>query len=156
MEKLTNIYNENKEVKIFSLINQLLDNLQIFKKRELIIFKNAFNYYENFQLYKLEDIATLIDVTRERTRQLRNKIFKELSKTFNFLKVFEPDFKTQYNIDIDDNIITIKEEIVNRINKTENTNFNKSFILKILSVTKKETHYFVGDEENIVFGNLFI
>ena len=132
IHKLENIFNENNEIKIFSLINQLLDNYQILKKRELVIFKNAFNYFLDFQYKQLDDIAPLIDLTRERTRQLRNKIFEKFDIDFKFIKNFEIDFNALYNINADMSLISITDEIVEKINKEENNKFNKLFINKLL------------------------
>jgi len=149
--KLTNIFYDNNQIKIFSLINQLLDNLHIFNERDLIIFKNAFNYFVDFEYKQLDDIAPLINLTKERTRQLREKIFKVIDVHLKSITNFVIDFKALYNIDTDANLITVKDEIVERINKEENNKFNKLFIIKILSILKNETHSIIGDEKNIVF-----
>lgn len=151
IDKRINIFNENNEIKIFSLIQQLLDNLQIFKERELIIFKNVFNYFTDFQYKQLDDIAPLIDLTRERTRQLREKIFKNLDIHFKFITSFKIDFKALYNINTDTNLITIKDEIVEKINREENNKFNKLFVTKIISIYFKHIYQIIGREKDLLF-----
>lgn len=151
LHKLTNIFNNNNEIKIFSLINQLLENLQIFKERELIIFKNAFNYFVDFQFKQLSEIASLNSITGERTRQLRNKIFDELDVHLKFITSFEIDFNANYNVNTEADLITIKDEIVEKINKEENNRFNKLFISKIISIFHNQTHKLIGREKDLVF-----
>ncbi len=151
IHNLTNVFARNGEINFFSLIHQLLHNFQIFKKRELIIFKNVFNYFTDFQYKKIDGIAPLIDLTRERTRQLREKIFKNLDVYFKFITNFDIDFNAVYNINTDANLITIKDEIVEKINREENNKFNKLFITKIISIYLKQTYQIIGREEDLLF-----
>jgi len=151
IHKLNKFYDKNGEIQIFSLINQLLENEYILANRELIIFKNTFNYFANFKYKQLDEIAPLLNITRERTRQLRNKTFDNLNNYFKFITTFDINFNALYNINLETDFIIITNDIIEKINKNENTNFNKLFITKIFSIICNQTHTLIGREKDLLF-----
>ena len=153
LHKLSNIFYNDKEIRIFSLIIQLLNNEQIFAKRELIIFKYTFNFFIDFKHNNLSTIASFIGLTTERIRQIRNTIYRKLNTTLKFILIFEIDFNSIYNINTDTDLISVKNEIVDSINKNENNKFNKLFITKIISIFFSQTHEIIGYEQDLLFGS---
>lgn len=88
-------------------------------------------------------------MTRERVRQLRNKIVNKFSDAFNFLFLLEPfiDLESDYNINLNGDYVSIDEKFVSNINKKDNTNFTALTIAKlILSISNK--YVLIGYELN--------
>lgn len=136
---------------IFRTLKILIENEVILDHKEKEIFKSGFNYFRDSTMYTLDEIAERLDITRERIRQIRQKLYKNLSDTFSFLRGLEFDALNLYGIDLTTECINVDEDIVNEVNKFENTDFNTLFINKVLSVILLDKYSLIGNEWNILF-----
>lgn len=144
-------FSETGKIQLFKFINELLDNHLIFDERELIIFKIAFNYFIDFEKIQMKETAQLVNLSKGRTRIKQIAIYDKLNTFFKFITTLDIDSVTLYDIDINSDLISIKDETVNKINTEEKTNFNKLFINKIVSILKKQTHSLIGRERDLIF-----
>ena len=136
---------------IFRTLKILIENEVILDHREKEIFKSGFNYFKDSTIYTLDEIAERIDITRERTRQIRQKLYENLSNTLSFLRGLEFDAINLYGIDYNTDCIVVDEDIVNEVNKYENTDFNSLFINKVLSILLLDKYILIGNEGTILF-----
>lgn len=144
-------YDFSNGLPVFKTIHTLIENEIIFSKKKKQIFKFGFNYYLGSDVLTLDQIATKLELTKERIRQLRLKLLNGLSDSFSFLSEIEISSMNLYGIDFDCDYIVIKEDLINEINRVENTDFNAQFVLKILSVIVPDLFVLIGDEKSVLF-----
>lgn len=143
-------YNFANGLPIFKTLHILIENEIFFDHRDKEIFKKGLKYSTCSNTYRLEDIATEMNVTRERARQVRKQIYDNLHSTFSFVKGLELDALNLYGLDIYSDSIILNDEIISEINEKEQNSFNSLFVNKIFSILLSETFSLVGNEENIV------
>lgn len=144
-------YDFSQGLPVFKTVHVLIENEILFHKKKKQIFKLGFNYYMDLDVLTLDQIAIKLELTRERIRQLRLKLLNGLSDSFSFLSEIEISTMNLYGIDLDCDYIIIKEDIINEINRIENTYFNIQFVLKILSVIIPDLFVLIGDEKSVLF-----
>ncbi len=148
---IQNFIDKNSQIQIFNLINQLLENELLLDKRNTFIFKNCFDFFNNFEYNYLEVTAEKLNISRERVRQLRSNIYDEFYSIFSFLMSFDIDFELSYGLMIDNDIIFINLQKINEINQIEKSNFNNIFIHKIIHLFFNKLFDLVGNEKDILF-----
>ncbi|MGW1454377.1 sigma factor-like helix-turn-helix DNA-binding protein [Salegentibacter agarivorans] len=112
---------------IFLLTNFLLDKNALFDKTQTTIVKNAFKLYDNQEELTLDDIATKVDLSRERVRQIRKLCLEELLDKLMFIQNFNDDLFQKYSLDIASNFLEINLDVIKKINASNNTNLSVSF-----------------------------
>ncbi|MBD3343368.1 MAG: hypothetical protein GF353_30000 [Candidatus Lokiarchaeota archaeon] len=142
---------QSKNLPFFNLINEIVKNL--FSEKSSIIFFHRFNYFKNEKLLTLDEISSEINLTRERTRQLQGEVNNELLMQLSNLFICK--YFINYSIDFHEDIIIIKDELVDRINSIENVQFTKRFYLKVFH-TFGYKNYTVLNEDNKFDENLFL
>ncbi len=152
--KIWNNYNSESGLPIFKTIDILITNGYLLDGKETEIFKRGFNFWINSETENLEEIASIINVTRERTRQIRKRMLDELDSHFSFLNSLEFDSLNLYGIDTDSDIIIIDENLIEEIQQKENVDFNNIFITKILSILLYKTHSLVGNFASCIFNSV--
>jgi predicted Zn-ribbon and HTH transcriptional regulator len=144
-------YDFTKGLPIFRMINVLIESGKLFKQKNKYVFKMRFNYYNDFKYYSCDEIATKLELTRERIRQIQLSIFENLDNSFSFLRGIEYSTLNFYGVDLTGDFIEIEKELVDEINKNENTNFNPLFITKILAIVLYERFMLIGNKDAIPF-----
>ena len=166
--KLNNSYLIQNTFSINSIPNDILQSKSIIKLCDFLINKNAFfkeNYNEIFKkslnLYNLnknntlDNIAKELNITRERVRQVRNKCYEEIGAKLSFLKNFEDDLYQNYEIDIDENFIIIKDEMIDEINYIYDTKFSRNFLIYIFSIYLSDNFKIIGNIEDVLIPKQF-
>lgn len=95
------------------------------------------------------------DITRERVRQIRSESLKEIWDRLYFIDGLDEDMEKNYNVITSLDLIEITEELVDKINNLNQTNFSKEFILLILSIYLKNSHTLIGNYEDVLFHKIF-
>lgn len=134
---------------IFQLTNFLIDKNALFDKNKTLILKKGFNIYQDSKELTLDELSDDIGLTRERVRQIRIKCSDELLGKLLFLQNFNDDLYQKYNIDIEQNIIDVNEELIEIINKHNNTIFSKKFITYLLYVYLADKFSLVGNQDDV-------
>lgn len=140
---------------IFQLTEFLITNNAFFNENYTSIFKKATKIYQNNKEKTTEEIASENNLSRERVRQIRKECLSELFEKLSFIKNFNDDLFKNYGMDISSNLIEVKEDLVNQINKLNNTNFSKEFISYILAVYLSDDYFFIGNIEDILYPKYF-
>lgn len=133
---------------VFRLLDYLINENIIFNKEEKYIFKNTFYAYRNNEHRTTEHISEVLGVTRERVRQRKIKLLEDISSKFNFLKCFDKNLLSKYNIASDQGSIVISDEKEEHINNIDNTNFSKQSITLILSFLLEEKFKLIGNKKD--------
>lgn len=136
---------------IFKVLDILVDNDFLFQSKiKTKIFKKTLNCYLNQDDYTLEEVGKQVGLTRERIRQIREKILDRLRYGFKRKQFSEyHDLFRGYIDSIEQPYIFITEEESININKKEGTNFSNVFISYILSKIFYDYFDLVGKFENL-------
>lgn len=144
-------YDSKNGLPIFKTIDTLISKIFRFKEKELEIFKKGFNFWLDYKTETLENIGSQVGITRERTRQIRNKILEKIDIEFSFLKGLEFDALNLYGIDVNSEFIVIDENLIEEIQQKESVQYNNIFVTKILSIILSKTHTLIGNFETCAF-----
>lgn len=159
IQKTFSLYNIPDKVleseSIFRLANFLLVENSLYDRKESMIIKRALKFYNDFEEFTLDEIAEKIDLSRERVRQLRKKCIEQLPNKFDFLQNFNEDLFSNYGIDENSEFIFIEEELKERINKQNQTNFSSIFITYIIYCYNNQNFDLVGNVEDVMQTNYF-
>lgn len=135
---------------IFSLIDFLISKDAIFEKSENIIFQKAFKIYNDQPELMLYDIGKEVKISKERVRQIRKNILENLFTNLQFVKNIEDDLCQKYDIDQNQQLITINDSLNNLINSVNNTNFSNEFSTFILYAYISDKFDLVGEIEDVL------
>lgn len=149
-EQFENVFDESDKIKIFTLLNFLINSGQIFSKIQQKAFELSYTNYHTTKV-TIDSIAKDQNITRERVRQIKNKLEEDIQSYFSFLSNLFADDLVSYNVNPLYNLITIDKSFAHKINNSEGVNFNKNFYSIILGVFLKKTHSILGDNE-IIYG----
>lgn len=150
IDEIEKKYDFSNGIPLFRTLDLLIEKEILFDHREKFIFKASFNYYNNNTIHTLEIISSKLNISRERTRQIRSNIYENLSEVFSFIRDLEFDALNLYGIDLNRDFIVVNDTIVEEINIQEGTNFNQFFINKVLSVLLHEKYTLLGDEKSLI------
>jgi hypothetical protein len=124
-----------KKFKLFSFLEKICFDKRFFRDdNDFQIFKLTLGFKNNAETQQLEDVGNKIGVTRERVRQVRNKLSIEALKKLVYLTKFQEYFDFKYLPQKNGNLIFIDQEITDKINKYQDTNLSPKFIVKVLEV----------------------
>jgi len=142
-------------IPFFRILDLLIENNCVFnKEKQVQVFKMCFNCYFPLEDYTLDEIGSLLGVTRERIRQIRTTVSRKMSYGFNFINNIQTsNLLPQYLIATDKPFIYIDIERVSQINTNEGTNFSPNFITFIFSLLLRESHIRLG-ELTTIFSNI--
>jgi len=128
--------NITDKIELFKLINLIVSDRNYFKTDiEYFIFNNREEFKNVAKSYSDFEVANKFDRTRERIRQIRNKLILNIHKDIQFISEFKTLFKSSiYPINTEDNIFIITPEYVKEINKNHDTEFSIDFVTNVLHI----------------------
>jgi hypothetical protein len=139
---------ENGKIKLFKLIQNLIESDQLFNENQKALFINNFTI-TNFQTS--EQIAQSLDITKERVRQIKVKLEELIVSKLQFILNLREEDLPKYSVEFNKAQIVVNPEFAIKINSTEETNFNFQFITCILGIVLNQTHSIFGDDEMLTF-----
>ncbi len=134
---------------IFLLTDFLLNQNALFDETHTVIVKKAFKMYQNQKELTLDDIGLVVNLTRERVRQIRVVCLGELLNKLLFIQNLDDDLYRKYNIDINSNQIEINSDVIDIINSTNNTILSREFITYILLAYLNDDFSLIGNIEDV-------
>ena len=159
IKKITNIkefeieevYDEDSGyLYLFKLIDHFIETSDGLNENERYIITNYLQYYEDSELVQLEQVGNALGMTRERVRQIRNKLLDDFDNIFSFVleltNIF--DLQAQYHINATENYLHVENSRAEWINEKEKTNFTPLFVSKIISIISKYKFELLGYELN--------
>lgn len=152
---VADIYEKRCHLPMFWILEQYLKND---KSREIGILIGSFNIFKNQQMYTLDELAAKYDLTRERVRQIRNKIFHKTFEInddiiedtkndlvkYNMLFQNKNDWSYLLNIFKETDIVCQESFEVQNYLKEEKCSFSAEFVLQIISNLFQERYYLLG------------
>ncbi len=148
-EQFENVFDESGKIKLFTLLNFLINSGQMFSEIQQKVFEII--YTCNNECRTLDSIAKDLNISRERVRQVKSKLEEDVQSYFLFVSNLIADDLVNYNISASNLFLTIDKSFTNKINDSECVNFNINFYSIILGVFLKKTHSILGDNE-IIYG----
>jgi hypothetical protein len=132
-------FTKNDRLHLFKLLKELIVKEQVYSHSRTRIFLSA---YTLDHMQSMKKVADELQLTRERVRQLSKEIEENFSNTFNFIKNFGLSDCVEYGITKELELITVNNELADRLNKIDGVSFNPLFYAHVL-------HLFLGDEFTI-------
>lgn len=145
-QQFENVFDSTGKIKLFKLINFLIENGHILKKKEKQLF---YFLYTETCTKSLEQIGKELDLGKERIRQLRITFENEVQDYFRFILSFNSQDLVAYNISTDTNFKIIDKNLIQKINASEDVNFNILFYSIVFGLFLENSHSVLGDDENI-------
>lgn len=149
-EQFESIFDENGKIKLFTLLNFLINSGQLFSETQQKTFELSYTNY-NTANATIDSIAKDLNITRERVRQIKSKLEEDIQSYFLFVSNLVADDLVNYNISPLNNFLTIDKSFAYKINDSEGVNFNTNFYSIIFGIFLKKTHSILGDNE-IIYG----
>jgi hypothetical protein len=148
--EVKDIISKPNKIPLFKIIDLLIEKKLLYKnENEIFIFKNIFNFYQNFHRTTLGEVGNQLDLTRERVRQIKEQIILKLPNKFNFLYKIPYQLLSNYDYISFRHLVFISGEDASTINKIEGTNFSALFITYILSIVFDYKYATIGDFESL-------
>jgi hypothetical protein len=135
---------------LFKIIDYLLYQNVLFDKTQTIIIKNALKVYYNQNEKSLEEISNIVNLSRERVRQIKKVCLSDLFNNLLFISNFNDDLFQKYSIEVESKFIDINSDVVELINNTNGTNFSREFIIYILAAYLNDIFSIVGNYEDVL------
>jgi hypothetical protein len=122
----------------------------ILNEREQYIFRNNFGFLDDSQKRTLQSIGDHYSITRERVRQIAQKVPEKVSMAVNKIaqRFFNIDKQFNYELDLKKEFIIINDELVRKINTKEKLNFTGKFYSLIFAGTLQRYFISFQDLEN--------
>lgn len=135
---------------LFKFLKYLLEQGSFLNEIEFYCinhYKKNVNYIISDNKETLEDVASKFNLTKERIRQIKNRIDIKINKSLKFLSnYFEYTSYKKYFTELED--IIILENISSEINQIERTNFTDNFIIKIFCILTGRNYEYIYDNKH--------
>lgn len=157
-KELTNLLLKNYDINagypIFMTLDYLIKGDFIVDKQEKAVFFGLLNIFIDKPSNSLKTFQSNLGLSRERYRQIRNKLLKRLPSIINqlFTSELNNDSWNTYQFSYQQDFIHLSDDDITIINKNEFVNYNSYFITYIFSILFQKTHTLIGDVENTFFG----
>lgn len=149
IKEIVNDYDLSNGIPIFKIIKGLVDNDIILDRQERIIFYNEFCFSTTKEAQTLDMLGTRLCLTKERVRQIRRHLLHRFDKLFRFTIYPEVKSLIKYGADLTNYYLDISEDLIQKINVTEVTTFNRLFILRIFAIIHSDKYDLIGKLEQI-------
>jgi hypothetical protein len=133
-------------IRIFSLLNELIENGGMFLPREKVVFDGSLACYTNAEKKTFDELGRSLGLCSERVRQIREYVYSRLLEVLSHFRTLAPNVVVQYGLDAVNPCFAIDEAFVSTINRNEGTSFNSHFIGKVISVILSDRFILLGDE----------
>lgn len=150
-EQFEDVFDENGKLKLFKLIDLLIETDQIFNKKKKLLF--LYSYRFSGQNFSLDTIAAELQLTTERVRQIRVQLIKELPNYLQFISNFRPEDFVGYQVGPAFTCVVIDQIFADKLNQKEAVDFNPLFYSLIFSIICKSKFSVLGYYETIIGNN---
>ena len=145
-EQFENVFDNTGKIKLFKLIYFLVENGHLLKQKEKTLF---YFLYTETCTKSLEQIATELDLGKERLRQIKVTFEDQIQDYFRFILSFNSQDLVSYNITTEPNFKIIDTDFIQKINIAEDVKFNVLFYSIIFGLFLENSHSVLGDDETI-------
>lgn len=142
-------FDDHSNIKVFQLISILTRNC-IFSKKELKCFDALYSATIHDRTSNTT-ISKEAGITRERLRQIKNALSENIENHLLFISNIPLETIVCYNITRANYLNIIDNQFVEKVNTTENVNYNKTFISTVFEILFKASHKILGARE-VIYG----
>jgi len=127
---------------LFRFIDYLFRNGKILPERSALIFERRSGYFNGIAVETMEDLASILNLTRERVRQITEKSVEKFDEAFSKLAEQRDLLRdiTAYKWEYDNDLILTYNAYAEEINELESVSFKAIFFTRILSFLIHDTH----------------
>lgn len=142
-------FDKKSNLKIFSLLDQLIRMGYILNNADKVIFNSYYNNQVNSSM-TLETIGKSLNLTSERVRQRKERLSKNIHQKFSFVSNFEINEVLNYGINGSEDLYILDNSIFDSITLNENVPFKEDFFCFIFAILLKRSHVFLGGKKLMV------
>lgn len=153
--KIETLFENHGKLKLFSLIDFLINESDIFNSVEKLLFPYLFSTETRSLHYKYNDIAKIVKLTSERVRQLKIKFEVDISNYFKFISNFLLDEISNYGIPNNNSHFIVDDILISKINLKENVNYNKLFYATILNLIQNSKYIVLSTKEKYSYSHIY-
>ncbi len=124
---------DNEKLKLFKFLKYYTSSTGFLKSKENTAFTYLFTKDPIVDLSN-DEVAELLGCTKERFRQVKVRVEKRMKDYFGFLERINTNEIVDYGLDTNANLITIDNNLCEKINEGEGTNFNNIFFNYIFDI----------------------
>lgn len=143
---ISNFYKENKYLPMFWRLEK--EYKSAYEERNMDIFINSYPVFNNNTTHTLNELAKKHNITRERTRQIRNKFFERKINLKEDITKNLDDWEHYTLLLEDEKIIWNNSVIISKLLEKESSNFTTSFAFILISELCKDSHKLFKDEDH--------
>jgi len=129
-------------LKLFMLIDALINRIKFFSKIGTFIFQNRFGYYEGVPVKQLEDISHDFGLSRERVRQIASKVPENFVEKLVMLAKLPGSFDhlADYGWELGNDLFFVTPESAQAVSQAENVQFSQRFYTLFLWAQAKGSY----------------
>jgi hypothetical protein len=133
-----------KRFPLFKFINFLINNEKLFSKRDTVIFMSRSGFFKTRDVETLEDLGAIFNLSRERVRQIAEKINDKFDDRLASIETQAILLKEviAYEWDITSDLIVTSNFYADKLNESEEIDFQPTFFTKVFSILIRPTHSF--------------
>lgn len=146
----TNKSKDTVSKSIFYIVDEKLNNYELFHKKDLEIVFNSIKFYNEESYLTIDELESELGIKRDRIRNIRNRFLLTLHDDLWFVSNVKESLFQKYEIDSNMSCIEIDDYKMELINRKSNTNFSKEFITCILAVNLNEEFTLIGSIEDVM------
>ena len=135
---------------VFKILDYLIANDYFLTKNDNRVFKLKYRIYDGSESFSNEDIAAKIGVTKERVRQINERLEERIKANLAFVDKLNNHSISSYLADVDYYLISNANAL--SINNHARTHFSKGFIAFIIGLIRHNDFDIIGGL-NDVLGN---
>ena len=117
---------------VFKWAEHLIYNNCFCRERDTTILLQTLALNHEYRYEALDNLPVVLELTRQRIEQIRDKQLKEIPEKLKILRFLEEDIFIKYNFEQGTDLLDITETEVNQINQINSTSFSQAFITTIL------------------------
>lgn len=136
-----------KNIQFFKLIKTIIEKSNYFEDREVFILKRNFRFIKDEKKFSLRNTGEILDLTRERVRQIKLIIKEKLLKLLSVLALLYPqtNYSSEFEEDVLDEFVLISKDQFDKIRDEEKIDFSDKFISYIFSVLECDKYLLLNE-----------
>lgn len=137
---IQDVRTDDYHVKILRLLQYVFDHSVLIKANYKFVLQTYVHLDSETHEPKLDDLGDELNITRERVRQLKLKIYSEITRFSDFIRQFSRDFiPTEYQSYIQSPFVYFGPDNRDNINQVEGTSFSTETIITFLAALRPDT-----------------
>lgn len=145
-QQFENGLGQGQEIKIFTLLDFLINSEYLFNKNQQNVFR--FAYYDNYLGGNtFRAVGKKLSLSGERVSKIKSQLENKFQSHFGFASNLIADGVIRYQVNQPDFCYLIDTALAKKINENENVHFNVPFYAAIFGILLRKTHFLLQNQE---------